>query len=200
MTKNKYATVDFDQVNEKGLKSLIAAINKTGVTVIEVDSSNRATTKDGVKVKTAKLVLNDGQILAIQVNDTGDISAVKLNGKAIPNAQSPDIKTLGTVMGQAARKNSAKFQKSLIAKAKRVANPVDKEPAVKSNFQRLQEAKQRNAQVVAAYKSAQNSVSFNQQQITDLRAKLDKETGRLNNEKARNGELKRRLKQLKAGN
>ena len=191
MTKNKYATVDFDQVNEKGLKSLIAAINKTGVTVIEVDSSNRATTKDGVKVKTAKLVLNDGQILAIQVNDTGDISSVRLNGKAIPNAQSPDIKTLGTVMGQAARKNSAKFQKSLIAKAK---------PAVKSNFQRLQEAKQRNAQVVAAYKSAQNSVSFNQQQITDLRAKLDKETGRLNNEKARNGELKRRLKQLKAGN
>lgn len=83
MTKNKYATVDFDQVNEKGLKSLIAAINKTGVTVIEVDSSNRATTKDGVKVKTAKLVLNDGQILAIQVNDTGDISSVKLNGKAI---------------------------------------------------------------------------------------------------------------------
>ncbi|MEL9120325.1 odaE, partial [Escherichia coli] len=179
MTKNKYATVDFDQVNEKGLKSLIAAINKTGVTVIEVDSSNRATTKDGVKVKTAKLVLNDGQILAIQVNDTGDISSVRLNGKAIPNAQSPDIKTLGTVMGQAARKNSAKFQKSLIAKAKRVANPVDKKPAVKSNFQRLQEAKQRNAQVVAAYKSAQNSVSFNQQQITDLRAKLDKETGRL---------------------
>ncbi|HCN6977517.1 TPA: odaE, partial [Escherichia coli] len=107
MTKNKYATVDFDQVNEKGLKSLIAAINKTGVTVIEVDSSNRATTKDGVKVKTAKLVLNDGQILAIQVNDTGDISSVRLNGKAIPNAQSPDIKTLGTVMGQAARKNSA---------------------------------------------------------------------------------------------
>ncbi|HCU2156194.1 TPA: odaE, partial [Escherichia coli] len=84
MTKNKYATVDFDQVNEKGLKPLIAAINKTGVTVIEVDSSNRATTKDGVKVKTAKLVLNDGQILAIQVNDTGDISSVKLNGKAIP--------------------------------------------------------------------------------------------------------------------
>ena len=126
--------------------------------------------------------------------------SVRLNGKAIPNAQSPDIKTLGTVMGQAARKNSAKFQKSLIAKAKRVANPVDKKPAVKSNFQRLQEAKQRNAQVVAAYKSAQNSVSFNQQQITDLRAKLDKETGRLNNEKARNGELKRRLKQLKAGN
>lgn len=155
MTKNKYATVDFDQVNEKGLKSLIAAINKTGVTVIEVDSSNRATTKDGVKVKTAKLVLNDGQILAIQVNDTGDISSVRLNGKAIPNAQSPDIKTLGTVMGQAARKNSAKFQNSLIAKAKRVANPVDKKPAVKSNFQRLQEAKQRNAQVVAAYKSAQ---------------------------------------------
>ncbi len=59
---------------------------------------------------------------------------------------------------------------------------------------------QQNAFSVAAYKSAQNSVSFNQQQITDLRAKLDKETGRLNNEKARNGELKRRLKQLKAGN
>lgn len=29
MTKNKYATVDFDQVNEKGLKSIIAAIDRS---------------------------------------------------------------------------------------------------------------------------------------------------------------------------
>ncbi|EBF2947897.1 odaE, partial [Salmonella enterica] len=86
MTGNKYATVDFDQINEKGLKSLITAINKTGTTVLEVESSNRATTKDGVKVKTAKLVLQDGQMLTIQVNDTGDISSVKLNGRVIPNA------------------------------------------------------------------------------------------------------------------
>ncbi|EDQ7094659.1 odaE, partial [Salmonella enterica subsp. arizonae] len=85
MTGNKYATVDFDQINGKGLKSLITAINKTGTTVLEVESSNRATTKDGVKVKVAKLVLQDGQVLTIQVNDTGDISSVKLNGRVIPN-------------------------------------------------------------------------------------------------------------------
>ncbi|HHX8240134.1 TPA: odaE [Enterobacter asburiae] len=199
MAGNKYATVDFDQVNEKGLKSLIAAINKTGATVLEVDSSNRATTKDGVKVKTAKLVLQDGQLLSIQVNDTGDISSVKLNGRVIPNAQSPDVKTLGTVMGRAVQNNSVKFRKSLAAKAKRVANPVDKKPAVKSSFQQLQEAKDRNAQLTQNYRSIQNQVAVSQQVITDLRGRIDKETARLNNARAKNTELKTRLKQLRAG-
>ncbi|EDV2726034.1 MULTISPECIES: defense against restriction DarA-related protein [Citrobacter] len=199
MAGNKYAMVDFDQVNEKGLKGLITAINKAGVKVLEVDSSNRATTKDGVKVKTAKLVLQDGQLLSIQVNDTGDISSVKLNGRVIPNAQSPDVKTLGAAMGRAAMNNSQKFIKSLAAKAKRVANPVEKKPAVKSSFQQLQEAKSRNNQVTQNYRSIQNQVAVNQQVITDLRAKKDKETARLNNAMATNIELKTRLKQLKAG-
>uniref|UniRef100_A0A7M2QPL7 Defence against restriction A N-terminal domain-containing protein n=1 Tax=feces metagenome TaxID=1861841 RepID=A0A7M2QPL7_9ZZZZ len=199
MAGNKYATVDFDQVNEKGLKSLIAAINKTGATVLEVDSSNRATTKDGVKVKTAKLVLQDGQLLTIQVNDTGDISSVKLNGRVIPNAQSPDVKTLGAVMGRAAQNNAVKFRKSLAAKAKRVANPVDKKTAVKSSFQQLQEAKDRNAQLTQNYRSIQNQVAVSQQVITDLRGRMDKETARLNNAQAKNTELKTRLKQLRAG-
>lgn len=199
MAGNKYAMVDFDQVNEKGLKGLITAINKAGVKVLEVDSSNRATTKDGVKVKTAKLVLQDGQLLSIQVNDTGDISSVKLNGRVIPNAQSPDVKTLGAAMGRAAMNNSQKFIKSLAAKAKRVANPVEKKPAVKSSFQQLQEAKSRNNQVTQNYRSIQNQVAVNQQVITDLRAKKDKEAARLNNAMATNIELKTRLKQLKAG-
>ncbi|MDM7319422.1 odaE [Klebsiella pneumoniae] len=199
MAGNKYATVDFDQVNEKGLKSLIAAINKTGATVLEVDSSNRATTKDGVKVKTAKLVLQDGQLLSIQVNDTGDISSVKLNGRVIPNAQSPDVKTLGAVMGRAAQNNAVKFRKSLAAKAKCVANPVDKKTAVKSSFQQLQEAKDRNAQLTQNYRSIQNQVAVSQQAITDLRGRMDKETARLNNARAKNTELKTRLKQLRAG-
>lgn len=199
MTGNKYTTVDFDQINEKGLKSLITAINKTGTTVLEVESSNRATTKDGVKVKTAKLVLQDGQMLTIQVNDTGDISSVKLNGRVIPNAQSPDIKSLGAVMGRAAHNNTQKFRKSLAAKAKRVANPVDKKPAVKSSFQQLQEAKARNAQVTQNYRSIQNQVAVNQQNITDLRGRMDKETARLNNARAKNIELKTRLKNLKSG-
>ncbi|EIA0034268.1 odaE [Salmonella enterica] len=199
MAGNKYAMVDFDQVNEKGLKGLITAINKAGVKVLEVDSSNRATTKDGVKVKTAKLVLQDGQLLSIQVNDTGDISSVKLNGRVIPNAQSPDVKTLGAAMGRAAMNNSQKFIKSLAAKAKRIANPVEKKPAVKSSFQQLQEAKSRNNQVTQNYRSIQNQVAVNQQVITDLRAKKDKEAARLNNSMATNIELKTRLKQLKAG-
>lgn len=195
----KYATVDFDQVNDKGLKGLVAAINKAGVTVIEVDSSNRAVSKDGVKVKTAKLILQDGQVLAIQVNDTGDISSVKLNGKVIPNAQSPDIKSLGALMGRAARSNSLKFQKSLAAKAKRVANPVDKKPAVKSNFQRLQEAKARNQQVSDNHNMMQRKIAISHQNVTDLKSLLDKETGKLNNAKAKNVELTTRLKHLKAG-
>ncbi|ENM1631563.1 odaE, partial [Salmonella enterica] len=92
-----------------------------------------------------------------------------------------------------------KFRKSLAAKAKRVANPVDKKPAVKSSFQQLQEAKARNAQVTQNYRSIQNQVAVNQQNITDLRGRMDKETARLNNARAKNIELKTRLKNLKSG-
>lgn len=195
----KYAQVDFDQINQKGLKELIAAINKTGATVLEVDSSNRATMKDGVKVKTAKIILQDGQALALQVNDTGDISAIKLNGKAIPNGQSASVQALGAVMGNAAQRNTVKFTASLAAKAARVANPVDKKPAVKSNFQKLQEAKARNAQVAANYQAIVRTVTAGQQAITDLKARLEKESGRLTNAQALNQQLKQRIKQLKAG-
>ncbi|HCZ4695652.1 TPA: odaE, partial [Salmonella enterica subsp. enterica serovar Saintpaul str. CFSAN004147] len=66
-------------------------------------------------------------------------------------------------------------------------------------FQQLQEAKDRNAQVTANYRSIQNQVVVSQQTITDLRARIDKETARLNNAKAKNTELKTRLKQLNAG-
>lgn len=195
----KYAQVDFDQVNQKGLKELIAAINKTGATVLEVDSSNRATTKDGMKVKTAKIILQDGQSLGLQVNDTGDISAVKLNGKTIPNGQSATIQSLGGVMGNAAQRNTAKFSASLAAKAARVANPVDKKPAVKSNFQKLQEAKTRNAQVNANYQAVTRTASAGQQTITDLKSRLDRESSRLTHAQAQNQQLKQRIKQLKAG-
>lgn len=195
----KYAQVDFDQINQKGLKDLLAAINKTGATVLEVDSSNRATMKDGVKVKSAKIILQDGQTLGLQVNDTGDISAIKLNGKAIPNGQSASVQALGAVMGNAAQRNTAKFTASLAAKAARVANPVDKKPALKSNFQKLQEAKERNARVSANYLAITRAVTTGQQAITDLKAQLEKESGRLTNAQALNQQLKQRIKQLKAG-
>ncbi len=64
MTKNKYATVDFDQVNEKGLKSLIAAINKTGVTVIELTPATAQQRKMALKLKPQSWFLTTDKFLA----------------------------------------------------------------------------------------------------------------------------------------
>ncbi|MFE0305560.1 hypothetical protein, partial [Bacillus altitudinis] len=74
-----------------------------------------------------------------------------------------------------------------------------KKPALKSNFQKLQEAKGRNAQVSANYQAITRTVTTGQQAITDLKAQLEKESGRLTNAQALNQQLKQRIKQLKAG-
>ncbi|MDE9590809.1 hypothetical protein KKJ23_25045, partial [Xenorhabdus bovienii] len=80
----KYTGLNYDQLNEKGLKKLTTVLANIDCKIVKLVAADTARKKDGIPTKTFSLHTEDGQEMAIQVNDTGDISAVKLNGKIIP--------------------------------------------------------------------------------------------------------------------
>ncbi|MCO5636793.1 hypothetical protein LF834_26980 [Citrobacter freundii] len=84
-TKDKgYITLNFDELNEKGLDKLKKAISKSGYEVVKIIPAGTARRKDGIPVKTFELKGIDEQAMVVQVNNTGDISGIKLNGKNAP--------------------------------------------------------------------------------------------------------------------
>ncbi|AWF23751.1 hypothetical protein CSC22_5222 (plasmid) [Escherichia coli] len=196
MTKNKYATVDFDQVNEKGLKSLIAAINKTGVTVIEVDSSNRATTKMALKLKPQSWFLTTDNSCHTGKRYWRYI-VCELNGKAIPNAQSPDIKTWYRHGASGPPKTPQIPNHD--RQSETCCQSGRQETGSKIQLSAPARGKTRNAQVVAAYNQRRTRcLSINSRSLICGRSWIRRQADSIT--KGPNGELKRRLKQLKAGN
>lgn len=193
-----YAILDFEQVNAKGLKPLTDAIARAGTPIVSVDGSNRATRKDGVQVKSAVITLQDGQTLAIQVNDTGDLSGVKLNGKTLPFQHSASVSTVGGALGKSAADNSKRFTDSLAKKAIRVAKTSSTAPAVKSNFTRLKEANSRKEAAQASVKTITASVKQLQNSANTLTTQLQHEQTRLAQAQAVGVQLQKQIDALGA--
>jgi len=189
----KYAILNFELVTEAGLKDLTAAIGKAGVPVVEVNGSNRATKKDGIGIKTADLLMEDGQKLTIQVNDSGDLSGVKLNGKLLAFQHSNSISDMGMALGKSIANNSEKFQTSIAKAAKRALKTSDQKPAVKSTAQRLQEAKARNQTAKSNLQSAQKTLAGYQATPNTLQTSLEKQKRRLTSAQAQEADLQKQI-------
>ncbi|STO18278.1 Uncharacterised protein [Escherichia coli] len=79
--KNNYVLLNYDELNEKGLSKLVKEISKGGYKIARVIPASNGRKKDGIMTRTFTLIGIDEQTMEVQVNDTGDISGIKLNGK-----------------------------------------------------------------------------------------------------------------------
>ncbi|EGS5176295.1 hypothetical protein I8U34_005013, partial [Escherichia coli] len=82
--KSNYVLLNYDELNEKGLAKLVKEIGKGGYKIARVIPASNGRKKDGIMTRTFTLIGIDEQTMDVQVNDTGDISGVKLNGKIVP--------------------------------------------------------------------------------------------------------------------
>ena len=82
--KNNYVLLNYDELNEKGLAKLVKEISKGGYKIARVIPASNGRKKDGIMTRTFTLIGIDEQTMEVQVNDTGDISGIKLNGKTVP--------------------------------------------------------------------------------------------------------------------
>ncbi|HHN5367013.1 TPA: odaE [Escherichia coli] len=194
--KQQYAVLNFDQINEKGLKSLITAINKAGSDVASVESTNKATKKDGIPVKTATLNLADQQTIALQINDTGDVSGFTLNGKKMPLPHAKTVAAMGQIIGRAAEQAAPIFSKSLAKKVAGATKKMANRPQVKSNIQRLAESKELVATKNEQVKNLQKTIADEQSRQAGIRAQADQEKARLEGARALTRQLKTQLANL----
>ncbi|WP_426575341.1 hypothetical protein ACP179_01025 (plasmid) [Xenorhabdus stockiae] len=195
----KYTVLDYDQLNEKGLKKLTTTLASADCKIVKLEGADTARKKDGIPTKTFSLHTEDGQEMAIQVNNTGDISAVKLNGKVIPFTSPRNIIDLARQIATAFKAAAPAFASSLakkLANANRDDAKKNRAPAVKSNAQRLQEAKDKASNVEADIATLNNTLSQRQDTLSKAESALESTRTALNSEQATTRQLKEEIAHL----
>jgi len=203
--KNTYLLLNFDELNEKGLNKLKQAITKAGYEVVKVTPAGTARKKDGIPTKTFELKGMDEQVMSVQVNNTGDISGIKLNGKNAPFTHVKTMAELGKSLADLFNKGSTAFQKALARKLARAAKmDLEKDkPAssrgVKSGVQMLSDARARRDVLKEGIKTvSEKLVALQSEQ--DL---TQKEHGTLqsdlNLEVAKTEQLQQQISKMKGG-
>jgi hypothetical protein len=195
-----YVLLNFDELNEKGLAKLKKAIVTSGYEIAKITGAGTARKKDGVPTKTFNLTGMDEQVMTVQVNDSGDISGLKLNGKNAPFTHVTTIAELGRTLAALFKKGSTAFQKALARKMARAAASKDDTPqpkrGVKSSVQLLAEVRQQRD----AYKAGITETKAKADQLTrDANAaqkNADSLQTELNQEQALTRQLKEQIAQL----
>ncbi|MGC0793640.1 hypothetical protein [Pantoea agglomerans] len=195
-----YVLLNFDELNEKGLAKLKKAIVTSGYEIAKITGAGTARKKDGVPTKTFNLTGMDEQVMTVQVNDSGDISGLKLNGKNVPFTHVTTIAELGRTLAALFKKGSTAFQKALARKMARAAASKDDTPqpkrGVKSSVQLLAEVRQQRD----AYKAGITETKAKADQLTrDANAaqkNADSLQTELNQEQALTRQLKEQIAQL----
>lgn len=196
--KNQYATLDYDALNENGLKSLVKDIAAGGVNIVKVVAAGRPRKLDGIFVKTFSLVAEDGQEMTIQVNDTGDISGAKLNKKATPIGSSKSQKELASKISSAFTGAAAAFKRSLGRKLNKAKDMVGekKSSGLKSLGTQLAEANERVAEKTEQIARAKAEVTRQKELVTTANSTSLSQNEILQQEKARETILKDELKKI----
>lgn len=195
-----YVLLNFDELNDKGLAKLKKAIVTSGYEIAKSTGAGTARKKDGVPTKTFSLTGMDEQVMTVQVNDSGDISGLKLNGKNVPFTHVTTIAELGRTLAALFKKGSTAFQKALARKMARAAASKDDtlqpKRGVKSSVQLLAEVRQQRD----AYKAGITETKAKADQLTrdaDAAQKnADSLQTELNQEQALTRQLKEQIAQL----
>ncbi|EIH4659282.1 hypothetical protein B6P79_003812 [Escherichia coli] len=179
--KKNYILLKYDELNEKGLSTLVKEISKSGYRIAKIIPASNGRKKDGIMTRTFTLIGIDEQTMDVQVNDTGDISGIKLNGKTVPFKPVQTISALGQAIATLFNRGATSFQKSLARKLARAAKNIDgenkKQQGVKSNAQRLAEAKESRDAI-------REDITYANDKLVKIREKSDKAMQDIGNVKA----------------
>lgn len=200
---NKHYLLDYSQLNEKGLAPLVKAIGTGGFNVAKVIPAGTSRKKDGIATKTFSLVGEDEQIMQVQVNDTGDISGVKLNGKNMPFQHSETINNVGDALARLFSGTATAFEKALAKKLAKAATSASdtgtKGPAVKSNSQLLSEEKARRDAAKTDVVASQAELSATQTTVDKQQSLAQQLSQQLVTEQSLTKQLKEQIAKAQGG-
>lgn len=187
--QQKYFTLNYDNVSEKGLKKLTTALDTNKQPVAEVIASNTATKVNGAMLKKAVLILDGGQTVTLLVGPGGDITQTKLNSTVIP----VDTSTLANYAKDLAKQvdaNQLKFEKAMARKAAAaIKDTSDVKPAAKSMKQRIAEAQSALDTANSNLDAEKSRLSQAQTNAATSNSKIEQLKAQLNGLKAQESQL-----------
>ncbi len=193
-----YVVVDFNDVTERGLKSLITELKRAGEPVNDVQADNKARRKDMQQVKQAKLYFENGQSMTLFIGSEGDVYQLQLNSTKQPLPDATSDRELARDMASMLKRNQAKFDKQLARKAnKAIKDTSNSKPLTRSVSKRLEEAKSS----ISALQENQQAVVTSLNAASQQSASMDEEIARLSEtlaaEKTETQELEKQLEEVK---
>lgn len=203
-TDSKYVQLNFDELNEKGLEKLRKQIGKSGYNIVKVIPAGKARKKDGIPTKTFTFIGQDNQTMDIQVNDTGDISGIRVNGKTAPYQHAKSFNDLAKTLANLFKKGATAFQKTMarrIARAakKSVDGNAPKRQGVKSSAQQYTDAKSRRDAVLEDIQTAKAKLEGATSKASDWKQKAEKLASDLTSEQAITRQLKEEIAKMESG-
>lgn len=188
--------LDFEKMTEAGLKPLAKKFEKWGLTVKNIDSTNKAKRESGFMIKDATFTFSDGQQMLVRVKQEGTVFQVKLNNKVVPIKNVADINKAVIEMVDYIQSNAKAYENAKIQREKRKKLNVPV-PVVRTTRQERLEKTQ------AALAEVQGSLENLQKQAADLTAASAEKTNTLTNieaelkaEQDRTAQLETELKTL----
>ncbi|EKL9831052.1 TPA: hypothetical protein ACPJ06_004008 [Vibrio diabolicus] len=193
-----YVVVDFNDVTERGLKSLITELKRAGEPVNDVQADNKARRKDMQQVKQAKFYFENGQSMTLFIGSEGDVYQLQLNSTKQPLPDATSDRELARDMASMLKRNQAKFDKQLARKAnKAIKDTSNSKPLTRSVSKRLEEAKSS----ISALQENQQAVVTSLNAASKQSASMDEEIARLSEtlaaEKTETQELEKQLEEVK---
>ncbi|MDW1755345.1 hypothetical protein R7D64_20645 [Vibrio sp. Vb2535] len=193
-----YVVVDFNDVTEHGLKSLITELKRAGEPVNDVQADNKARRKDMQQVKQAKFYFENGQSMTLFIGSEGDVYQLQLNSTKQPLPDATSDRELARDMASMLKRNQAKFDKQLARKAnKAIKDTSNSKPLTRSVSKRLEEAKSS----ISALQENQQAVVTSLNAASQQSASMDEEIARLSEtlaaEKTETQELEKQLEEVK---
>ena len=178
--RQNYVTFDFDKFDEDGLAPVKRDFERAGMTVIDVEATNRSRRQSGFATKMARFHFEDGQTITLRIKGDGDVFQVQLNSRVIPIASVDNRKKAVEEMARMAMANAPAWKKAQRRKQQRAK--VNKDDMKAKTLPRgkkiealegdlaesrasLSELEQENAQLKTALDERQTTIQTLEQQL-----------------------------------
>lgn len=191
-----YVVVDYDNVTERGLKSLVDALKRAGEPVTDIQADNKPKRKDSQRVKQAKFFFENGQTMTLFIGSEGDIYQLQLNSTKQPLPDATSERELAKDMANMLNRNQAKFDKQQARKAnKAVKDTSTSKPLTRSVSKRLDEAKASLSALQENQSAITSSLDAANTQGASMDSEIERLTAELAAEKAETKDLEKQIEE-----
>ena len=191
--------LDYDHIDQNGLKKVVKAFNKAGCEVAEVQATNKAKREMGMPVKRFTVVMSDRTAVEIAVKADG--TAFQAKTGVVPETGSRHMKVFPVKnvdnLGKAIKELAEQLKYENVERAAKAAALKEKKPKITtSRRKRLESAEAEIAELEPQVTSLEDELKKAQDAQDKAKEDLDTANSDLMKEQDRNSALKKEKKAL----